>query len=78
MVKNEVKHILIPKHKKLSEKDKKELLTSLKISINELPSICQSDAAIATLDVEVEDVIKIERNSPTSGKTVFYRGVING
>jgi DNA-directed RNA polymerase subunit H len=77
MAKPAIQHVLIPKHKKLSEKEKKELLESYKITINELPSIHKSDPALAGIDVEVGDVVKIERNSPTSGKTVFYRGVVN-
>ena len=72
------KHILVPKMKKLSEKDKKSLLEKYNISVNQLPSIRSTDAGIASLDVEVGDVIKIERDSPTAGTTVFYRGVIDG
>ena len=78
MAKKEVPdHILIPKHKKLSEKEKKSVLDSLKITINELPSIFKKDPAIAGMEVEEGDVIKIERDSPTAGSAVFFRGVIN-
>ena len=72
------KHILIPKHAKLSEKEKTAILDKYKISVAELPSIKLSDPAIKDTDVKEGDVIKIERDSPTSGKTVFYRGVLNG
>lgn len=71
-------HCLVPQHKKLSEKDKKALLERYSITVNQLPSIYKSDAAISQLGVEPGDVIKIERDSPTAGKTVFYRGVIDG
>ena len=78
MAKKEARtHILIPKHKKISEKEKKELLETYQITINELPAILKSDPALAGMDVEVGDVIRIERESPTAGKTVFYRGVVN-
>ncbi len=70
-----IQHALIPKHKKLSEKDKKELLDKYKITVNELPSIKKSDPALTGMDAEPGDVIKIERESPTAGSTVFYRGV---
>jgi DNA-directed RNA polymerase subunit H len=77
MAKQEVKqHILIPKHKKLSEKEKTDLLEKYHITSNELPAILKSDPALSGMDVEVGDVIKIERESPTAGRTVFYRGVI--
>ena len=69
-------HILVPKHKKLSEKEKKDILEKYHITENELPTIMKSDPALAGMDVEVGDVIMIERSSPTAGRTVFYRGVI--
>ncbi|MFO8016813.1 MAG: DNA-directed RNA polymerase subunit H [Candidatus Woesearchaeota archaeon] len=70
------KHILIPKHSKLSEKDKKELLEKYNISIKELPKISKDDPVISDMGVAPGDVIKISRKSPTAGETVFYRGVI--
>ena len=70
-----IQHVFIPKHKKLSDKEKKELLDEYKITVNELPVIKKNDPGLAGLDVDVGDVIKIERASPTVGNTVFYRGV---
>ena len=72
-----IQHVLIPKHKKISEKEKKELLEHYKITINELPSISKKDPALAETDVQEGDIIKIERESPTAGHIVFYRGVID-
>jgi DNA-directed RNA polymerase subunit H len=78
MAKQEARqHILIPKHKKLSEKEKAEVLERFHITINELPSIHKSDPALVGMDVEVGDVIMIERKSHTAGKAVFYRGVVS-
>ena len=75
MAKPTMQHVLIPKHKKVSEKEKKAVLDQYKVTVNELPSIKKSDAALAGLDAEVGDVIRIDRSSPTAGQTVFYRGV---
>lgn len=76
MAKKEARqHIIIPSHKKLSEKEKKDILEKYQITMNELPAILKSDPALAGMDVEIGDMIKIERDSPTAGKTVFYRGV---
>jgi DNA-directed RNA polymerase subunit H len=72
------KHILVPKHAKASEKEKKDLLESYKITIRELPRMVKSDPALQLLDIDEGDVIKITRPSPTSGETVFYRRVVNG
>lgn len=69
-------HVLIPKHIKLSEKEKKELFEKYNISLKELPKIKKNDPAIAQLNAEVGDVIKIIRKSPTAGEAIFYRGVI--
>ncbi len=71
------KHVLMPEHIKLSEKEKKELFEAYNISPNELPKIKKDDPAVARLNVKVGDVIKIIRTSPTAGETVFYRGVIS-
>jgi DNA-directed RNA polymerase subunit H len=71
------KHVLIPKHTKLSEKEKKELLEKYKISVQELPRIRIDDPAIQSLKPKVNDVIKIMRKSLTAGEAVFYRCVIS-
>lgn len=70
-------HVLIPKHIKLSEKEKKELFEKYHISLRELPKIKKDDPAIASLNARIGDVIKIIRASPTAGETVFYRGVVS-
>jgi DNA-directed RNA polymerase subunit H len=69
-------HVLVPKHTKLSEKETQELLAKYNISVKQLPSISAKDPAIAGLDVGVGDIVKIQRFSPTSKITVFYRKVV--
>jgi len=71
------KHILIPKHIKLTAKEREELFKKYNISLKELPKIRMDDAAIAKLNVAEGDVIKIVRNSPTAGEIEFYRGVVS-
>jgi DNA-directed RNA polymerase subunit H len=68
-------HILVPEHKKLSKEEKKELLDRYNITTKELPKIMKEDAAIQHISVDVGDVIRIERKSPTAGKTAYYRVV---
>jgi DNA-directed RNA polymerase subunit H len=70
-------HVLVPKHSKLSQKERQELFEQYKISLKELPKISTRDPAIRHLDAAEGDVIKIVRKSPTAGETVFYRGVID-
>jgi DNA-directed RNA polymerase subunit H len=71
------KHVLVPKHVKISEKDKKALLEKYKISSFDLPLIKKNDPAIEDLDAQPGDIIKIVRKSATAGEAVFYRCVVN-
>ena len=74
---DELKHNLIPKHNKLSEAKKAELLDKYKIIMRDLTKISLTDPAIAHLEPKVGDIIEVERISKTAGKTKFYRGVMN-
>ena len=71
------KHMLIPKHAKLSDAQKEKLLQDYKISITDLPRILKSDPAIQSLDVKPGDIVKITRNSMTAGEAIFYRVVVD-
>ena len=71
------KHVLVPKHIKISEKEKEDVLKEYNITLKELPKILKDDPAIEKLNVKAGDVIKVIRKSPTSGESVFYRGVTN-
>lgn len=70
-------HILVPTHEKISDKEKEELFAKYKITVRELPRISVADPALAGLNAQLGDVIKITRSSPTAGETVYYRGVSN-
>jgi DNA-directed RNA polymerase subunit H len=71
------KHILVPVHIKLTDKAKKELFDKYNIALRELPKMSKKDPAIEHLDAKEGDVIKIVRNNPILGESVFYRGVVN-
>ncbi len=72
------KHILVPKHSKMSEEEVEALLEKYNISKTQLPRILQSDPAIEPLELEIGDVVSIERKSPTVGKSIYYRVVVHG
>ena len=74
---NVSKHILVPKHLKLSEKEKTNLLEKYDISIKQLPKILKNDPAIKDLNAKQGDIIKVIRQSPTAGEFIFYREVVN-
>lgn len=69
------KHLLVPKHSKVSEAEQKKLLEKYSITLRQLPKIQKDDPAIAKLGVKAGEIIKIERDSKTAGKTYYYRVV---
>ena len=71
------KHVLMPLHVKLSEKEKKQVFETFHISLNELPKISKEDPAISRLNAKTGDVIKITRQSPIAGIASYYRAVVN-
>ena len=70
------KHALIPKHVKLSEKEKEEVLKRYNASVEDFPRILKRDAALHGMNVKFGDMIKIVRKSSTAGSAIFYRVVV--
>ena len=71
------KHTLTPKHLKLSERDKAQLLEKYHVTSRELPKILKADAALRELEAKPGDIIKVVRKSPTAGESIFYRVVVD-
>jgi len=69
-------HILVPKHEKCSETEKKAILKKYNITIKDLPKISVNDASISNMDLQPGDLVKISRSSPVAGESMFYRVVI--
>ena len=69
-------HTLVSKHEVMSAEDVKAILTKFNITINQLPKIFTTDAAVKAIGAKEGDVIKISRASPTAGKTVYHRLVM--
>lgn len=69
-------HETVPEHRKLDEEEIEEVLDEYDADKDQLPKIERTDAALKQMDVEVGDVIEIRRESPTAGKTTYYRTVI--
>lgn len=69
-------HVLVPKHEKCSETEKKAILKKYNITIADLPKISINDAAIVDMDLQPGDMVKVTRDSQTAGKSIFYRIVI--
>jgi DNA-directed RNA polymerase subunit H len=71
------KHILTPKHAKVSEKDKIQLFEKYHVASKEMPKILKTDASLRQFDAKPGDVVKIIRKSATAGESIFYRVVID-
>lgn len=69
-------HALVPKHEIIDEKEKEQLLTQLRVHPYQLPQISSSDPAVKAVGAKPGDVLRIIRKSPTAGKHMAYRYVI--
>ena len=73
---NPLEHKLVPKHEILSEEDINKILAEYNIEKEQLPKLRVSDPAAVYIKAKVGDVIRVTRDSKTSGKAFFYRMVI--
>lgn len=75
---NVTTHQLVCKHSKATDAEKESLLKRYDISQQDLPKIMQQDPAIKHLGAKAGDIVKIERESKTAGKSAYYREVVEG
>lgn len=66
-------HKSVPEHRKMEEDEIKQVLEKYDADKQDLPKIPRTDAALKQMDVEVGDVIEVTRDSPTAGKSTYYR-----
>ncbi|MFB6088321.1 MAG: DNA-directed RNA polymerase subunit H [Candidatus Aenigmatarchaeota archaeon] len=71
-----LEHEMVPDHEVMDDKEVQELLNKLNIKKEQLPKIFENDPALKDRDAKIGDVIKITRDSPTAGKSTYYRLVI--
>jgi len=73
---NVTTHQLVCKHSKVADAEKEAVLKRYEITQQDLPKIMLQDPAIKHLGIKAGDVIKVERESKTAGKSAYYREVI--
>ncbi len=69
-------HELVPEHKILMKNESQKILKELNITANQLPKIVDTDPICEIIGAKTGDIIEILRDSPTAGKTKYYRLVI--
>ena len=69
-------HVYVPKHEIISKNEAQKVLEQFNCKPTELPLIFVTDPAILGLGVKPGDMIKITRNSPTAGESLYYRYVV--
>ncbi|MFC6961723.1 DNA-directed RNA polymerase subunit H [Halocatena marina] len=69
-------HELVPEHSIVDEDKLERVLDEYNIDRTDLPKIKRKDPALAALDVESGNVVRIERDSRTTDTAVVYRLVI--
>ena len=72
---NLTSHVLVPKHRVLSEEESKNLLDKDNISKIQLHEIVSKDPIVVALKAKVDDIIEIKRTSVTN-KELYYRRVV--
>ena len=78
MAEEQIQHFLVPKHIRLTDEQKREILKKLNVSIKQLPMIKVTDPALKDMNCKVNDLILIKRKSQTAKEADYYRVVIDG
>lgn len=75
---NVIDHYLVPKHKLLTSTEKDKLIKEYELKNKDLPRIYISDIISRYYNAQIGDIFEIERYSPISGYSTFYRLVVPG
>lgn len=76
MIFNITKHVLVPPHKLLSVKEKKDLCKQFKINERRLPHIKADDPVCRYYGAVPGNVFKITRTSDSTHHSLYYRLVV--
>ncbi len=73
---NVLEHVMVPEHQIMSEEEIMQLLSTYKISTEQLPKIYHDDPAAKVIKAKPGDVLRIIRISQTAGRSESYRLVV--
>jgi len=70
--------VLVPKHEIASSEEREKLLSEYRVQPYQLPRLKASDPAVKAIGAKPGDIVKVTRDSPSAGKYVSYRYVVEG
>jgi DNA-directed RNA polymerase subunit H (RpoH/RPB5) len=75
---NIFEHVLVPKHEITTQEEREKILSEYRVQPYQLPRLKTSDPGAKAIDAKPGDIVKVTRDSPTAGKYVSYRYVVEG
>lgn len=75
---NIFEHALVPKHEIVPAEERQKLLDEYRVQPYQLPRLLSSDPAVKVIGARPGDIVRVIRNSPTAGKYISYRYVVEG
>ncbi len=69
-------HLIVPIHEIVQEEETEEIIKKFGGKKEKFPQILLSDPVIEELGAEKGNLIRITRETPTAGKTIYYRMVV--
>jgi len=71
-------HEFVPKHEILTPEEREKILAKYRVKPHQLPRIKASDPAAKAIGARPGDMVRVIRESPTAGKYIAYRYVVEG
>jgi len=71
-------HVLVPKHEIVAPEDRDKLLNEYRVQPYQLPRLNASDPGAKAIGAKPGDIVRVIRDSPTAGKYISYRYVVEG
>ncbi|MDH5782835.1 MAG: DNA-directed RNA polymerase subunit H [Candidatus Bathyarchaeota archaeon] len=71
-------HVLVPMHEIVKPDEREKLLKEYRVQPYQFPLLKASDPAVMAIGAKPGDIVRIIRDSPTAGRYVSYRYVIEG
>lgn len=75
-VKKISENFLVPKHEIVPKEKAQEIFAKYGADAKKLPQIMRDDPMVEEISAKKGDLIRIIRDSPTAGKTIYYRIVV--